>query len=50
MRKEICKICNSEFDLIFNKTVLGVDYFYYKNCGFLGSVETQMIQRLKHTE
>jgi hypothetical protein len=38
MRKEICKICNSESDLIFNKSVLGkypADYFYCKNCGFL---------------
>ena len=38
MRKEICKICNSESKLIFNKTVLGkypVDYFYCRNCGFL---------------
>ena len=38
MRKEICKICNSESELIFNKTVLGkypVDYFYCRNCGFL---------------
>jgi len=52
MRKEICKICNSESDLIFNKTVLGkypVDYYYCKNCGFLQTERPYWLEEAYHS-